>query len=406
MKKKLLSVGLALVLALSLCLAAVVPVAAGAGDVTIFALDQAGTLIEGAQVRLFLWGNGNWMDAKFTDDTGSATYSAVEIADWMTDPGKTTLIQANASDTNGVYGNAYTWAVDDEYPCITYNANETYIFTYNLIMFQKSAPAVTWGNETVTVTYTLGEELTVSPTTPKMGFFYGPTDAAGADIWQAYPNPATPGGWDYYNMIDTDEDGDGDLDDYIIADVTGFSMSAEVPLRFLDGITDNIIAVPFLVKTPVDHVGLTGGEQAAAEDMYGVGSSLTLGLMTISSEAVQMTLAVPAPIISISVSPLSIDFGKVYAGRTSETQTITVTNTSPSISERITATVINESRTGFYDANLTLDAKSVSGTEAWEIPSLAAGVSSPPVPAVLNVPEDTSMGTLTATLVFWAEAAQ
>jgi len=233
-----------------------------------------------------------------------------------------------------------------------------------------------------------------------MGFFHGPLASHTTSIFQCYPKAG--GGYAFYDMIDTNEDGDGDVDDYITADVTGTSMSAEVPLRFLADITDNIIAVPFLVKTPVDHTGLSSGEQSAAEDMYGVGSSLTVGLMTLSSESVRMTADVPAPIISISVSPLSIDFGRLYAGGPSSApQTITVTNTSPIVSEDITAEVVNESRPGFYATNLTLDTVSVA---AWEITGLDASLSQP-VSAVLTVPVGTEVGTLTATLVFWAEEA-
>jgi len=405
--KKILGIFLALVLAVSLTLvSAVVSANPGAGDVTIVALNQAGDPIEGAQARLF-WGVGSWqwMEPKFTDADGSVTFTAAEIAAWTAAHGNPTLFQANASFTNGVYDNVYTWAVVDEMPCITYDNTVDYTFTYSLIAFEKAAPAVDWGTETVTVTYTLGEDL-IAPLTPKMGFFHGPLASATTVIFQAYPKAG--GGWDFYDMIDTDEDGDGDADDYITADVTGTSMSASVQLRFLAGITDNIIAVPFLVKTPVTHEGLTDTEKNAAEDMYGVGSSVTVGLMTLSSEAVRMTASVPAPIVSISVSPLSINFGRLYAGTSSEPQIITVTNTSPIVTEKITAEVVNESRAGFYEANLTLDGSKVGskGAPIWWISLPAGGKSeSPSVSAVLTVPALTSVGTLTATLVFWAEEA-
>lgn len=402
MKKKVFSILLALVLAVSLVLVpAVVSANPGAGDVTIVVYQQDGTTpIEGAQVRLF-WGAGawKWMNPKFTDASGSATFTATEISTWRSANGSPTMFQVGASDTNGVYGNVYTWAVADEMPCITYSASTEYTFTYNLIMFTKAAPAVTWGTETVTVTYTLGEALT-DGLDPKMGFFQGPLDsdpAGSGSLFQAYPDGE--GGWDFYYIIDADEDGDRDNFDYITATVSGTSLSASVELRFLAGITDNIIAVPFLVKNPVTHTGVTNPDDA--EDMYGVGSSVTVGLMTLSSESVRMTASVPAPIISISVSPLSIDFGMVYAGSSSDPQEITVTNTSPIVDEDITAEVFNESRPGFYDTNLTLDATSIS---AWDIADLTAG-NSQPVAAVLNVPGGAEVGTLTATLVFWAEEA-
>ena len=401
MKRKIFSVLFALALAVSLMLVpAMVSANPGEGDVTIKVYQQDGTTpIEGAQARLF-WGVGSWewMDPKFTDATGSATFSAAEIADWTAAHGNPTLFQVNASDTNGVYGNVYTWAVADEMPCITYNDTKTYTFTYNLVMFEKAAPAVVWGTETVTVTYTLGEALT-DGLTPKMGFFHGSLASSSTDIFQAYPKEG--GGWNFYDMIDTDEVAGITVDDYVAATVDGFSLSATVPLRFLDGITDNIIAVPFLIKTPVTHAGLTPGEWDAAEDMYGVGSSVSVGLMTLRSESVKMTASVPAPIISISVSPLSINFGRLYAGQSSDPQSIMVTNNAPSLSEKITAEVINESRAGFYETNLTLGGFSVG---LWEITGLAPGVSQS-VDAVLNVPATTEMGTLTATLVFWAEAA-
>jgi hypothetical protein len=408
MKRKIFSILFALVLALSLVLVpAVVSANPGAGDVTIIVQNQAGTPIEGAQVRLF-WGGPAWawMEPKLTDSSGTATFTATEIASLPPDFGYATSgfdpttanFQASASDSNGVYGNVYTWAVADEMPCIAYSASTEYTFTYNLIMFTKAAPDVDWGTETVTVTYTLGETLTAL-LTPKMGFFHGPLAEATTDIFQAYPKAG--GGWDFYDMIDTDESGTITVDDYVDATVSGTSLSATVALRFLAGINDNIIAVPFLVKTPVTHEGLTEGEKTAAEDMYGVGSSLTVGLMTLTSESVKMTADVPAPIISISVSPLSIDFGRVYAGSSSAPQSITVTNTSHIVSEDITASVTSESRAGFYETNLKLDTVSVA---SWAITSLTAG-NSQPVEAVLNVSPGTGVGTLTATLVFWAEEA-
>jgi len=288
-------------------------------------------------------------------------------------------------------------------PCITYSASTEYTFTYNLIMFTKAAPVVDWGTETVTVTYTLNEAPPAG-LTAVMGFFQGPLDSdpGSGSLFQGYPDGE--GGWDKYYIIDTDEDGDRDNFDYITATIDGTSLSATVELRFLDGITDNIIAVPFLIKNPVEHTGLTADELTAAEDMYGVGSSLTVGLMTLSSESVSMTAGVPAPIVSISVSPLSVDFGSVYAGTSSDPQTIMVTNTSPIISEDITASVTNESRPDFYANNLTLDAQAVA---AWGV-TLTVGESSasPSVEAVLAIPEGTEVGMLTATLVFWAEEAE
>lgn len=413
MKKKLISMALALVLVASLSLVPVAVSADPGGDVTIVVYQQDGTTpIEGANVNLF-WGSPPWdyMDgcygrainpipAKLTDVNGSATYSAAEIAAWRTANGNPPLFQAKATDSNGVYGVAYTWAVADECPCIAYSAETTYTFTYNLIMFEKAAPTVVWGTQNVTVTYAMGEELTVSGLTPKIGFFYGPLDEHNTDPFQTYPKEG--GGYDHYNMIDTTDDGIITVEDYVLATTDGTSMSATVPLRFFDDIVDTIIAVPFLVKTPVIHVGLTEGELAAAEDMYGVGSSLTVGLMTLSSEAVQMTLGVPAPKVSISVSPLTINFGSIYPGYISAPKAITVTNTSPSVAEDITVSVINESRPDFYATNLTIDGTPVA--TPWGITNLPAG-SPQTVEAVLNVPVGTEMGTLTATLVFWAEEA-
>lgn len=406
MKKKIFSIFFALVLVLTMSLVMAAPAAAAeSGDVTITVLDKDGNAIEGAQARLF-WGVGSWkwMEPRFTDSNGMATFTAVEIAEWTAVNGNPTLFQVNASHSNAAYASVYTWGVDDECPCIAYNAETTYTFTYKLIKFQVAGatPTVDWGLEKVTVTYALAEALTAGELetlglTPVIGFFHGPFISNWAYLFQAYPNPDD--GWDFYYMIDTNEDGSITGADYVDATVSDTSMSAEVPLRFLDGITDNIIAVPFLVKTPVVHEGLTAQEKLDAEDMYGVGSSLTLGLMTINSEAVQMTLAVPAPIISISVSPLSIDFGSVYAGSTSSTQPITVTNTSPSITVDIDAEVFNESRPPFYETNLELDGQGIS---TWEI-SLAPGTPQG-VSVVLYVPSATDMGTLTATLVFWAIA--
>jgi len=308
------------------------------------------------------------------------------------------MFQVAAINSNDeYYGNVYTWAVSNEAPCITYDSGTDYTFTYNLVMFKKQAPTVEWGTEAVTVTYNLYEAPTVPVTEKKIGFFHGPLDAATTPIFQAYPKEGS--GWDFYDMIDTNEDGSITVDDYVDATVDGTSMSVTTWLKYFAGITDHIIAVPFLVKTPVDHNGLTADEKEAAEDMYGFNSSVTVGLMTITTEAVKMTADVRAPIISISVSPLSIDFGKLRAGQSSDAKTITVINTGE-VDEDIDATVENESRADFYKNNLTLDTVSV-GT--WGILGLGHGVSQD-VSAVLTVPEGTTMGTLTATLVFWAEA--
>jgi hypothetical protein len=234
-----------------------------------------------------------------------------------------------------------------------------------------------------------------------MGFYHGPLAASSTSPY-FWAFPKAGGGWDFYDMIDTNLDGVVNASDFVPAEVSGTSLSAEVLSRAFAGITDSIIAVPYLVNTPVTHDGLTEPEKSAAEDIYGLVSSATLGYMTLNREAVQMMVSIPAPKIAISVSPLSIDFGRLSPGSSSTAQLITVTNTGD-ITEKITASVTNESRAGFYEANLTLDGVSRA---AWSIPSLDAGQSkSPPVSAVLNVPAGTTPGTLTATLVFWAEVA-
>jgi len=109
--KRIPGIFLAMVLAVSLILVPTVASAnPGAGDVAIVVYQQDGTTpIDGAQVRLF-WGAGawEWMDSKFTDATGTATFTATEISTWRSANGNPTMFQVGASDTNGVYGNVYT----------------------------------------------------------------------------------------------------------------------------------------------------------------------------------------------------------------------------------------------------------------------------------------------------------
>ena len=271
MKKKIFSSLFTLVLVMSFSLIPAVPaMAAEPGDVTIVVQNQAGTVIEGATVNLF-WGTDawEWMEAKTTDATGTATFTAADIAAWMdahTDPDPTLFQVTARCETDGAYGNVETWAVADEMPCITYRTETTYTFTYNLVMFQKQAPAIVSENGAITATFTLAEPLTLGGVTGKMGFFRTAHEGepTGGQILQAFPDGE--GGWNKYVL----------LGDYLPATVDGTSFSATGPAGLFESVVvgeDEVIAVPWVIKAPVTHEGLTDDEKNAAEDMYGMCSS-------------------------------------------------------------------------------------------------------------------------------------
>jgi len=272
MKRKIFGILFTLVLVLSFSLIPAVPaMAADPGDVTIVAQDQAGNPIEGATVKVF-WGVNawEWMTGKTTDASGSATFTADEISTWMgthADPDPT-LFQVTAKyETDGACGNVYTHAVSDGMPCITYNASTAYTFTYTLVMFQKQEPTIVSESGNITATFALAEPLTLTGVTTKMGFFRSAHEGepTGGQIFVAFPDGQ--GGWDKYVMLG---------EDYLLATVDGTSFSATGSASLFDSVVvedDEVIAVPWVVKTPVVHEGLTGDEENAAEDIYGMCSS-------------------------------------------------------------------------------------------------------------------------------------
>lgn len=102
-------------------------------------------------------------------------------------------------------------------------------------------------------------------------------------------------------------------------------------------------------------------------------------------------------IISISVDPSDIDFGKIYKGG-SGTSSVTITNDG-NVEVSVNATLSSEVPEGFYTSNFKLDDLAVSG---WSISNLGLGASEL-VGLSLDIPFDTEPGFKTAILTFWAE---
>lgn len=119
-----------------------------------------------------------------------------------------------------------------------------------------------------------------------------------------------------------------------------------------------------------------------------------------TSTAVEMTANSPAQ-IGISVSPTSVNFGSLTSGVASTGHTITVTNTG-NVAEVFSTSLTNVSSPDVYTIGLKL---SDSLVNAWSASNVAvSGTSQPQL--VLTIPSGTAPGTYTATLVFWAEAAE
>jgi len=273
MKRKIFSILFALVLVLSFSLMTAVPAGAnpGNGDVTIVVQDQAGTPIEGATVNLF-WGDPawSWMTGKTTGTDGSATFTASEIGDWRVANSSPTLFQAMAKyEDETTYGIAYTWACADEMPCITYRDTTEYSLTYNLVMFQKQAPALEkHANGDVTATFVLADDMSATTLSPKMGFFCskgtGTSDPPDNIMWYF---PDGSGGWIPYILLGTYQDA---------TVIDGNSISATGAASLFEPVErglDTVIAIPVFLNTPATHDGLTSDEKNMAEDYYTLAAS-------------------------------------------------------------------------------------------------------------------------------------
>lgn len=103
------------------------------------------------------------------------------------------------------------------------------------------------------------------------------------------------------------------------------------------------------------------------------------------------------PIVSISVTPTSIDFGPLVLGKYYDVADVTVENTGET-DVALTAELMDDD--GFYALSLYLDDFSVA---SWS-KSLAESASKT-VDLELDIPRDADPGEHTAVLVFWAEEA-
>jgi len=102
-------------------------------------------------------------------------------------------------------------------------------------------------------------------------------------------------------------------------------------------------------------------------------------------------------IISISIDPGDIDFGKIYEGG-SGTSSVTITNEG-NVEVSVIATLGSEVPVGFYSSNFKLDDLAVSD---WSISLFGLGASEL-IGLSLDIPVDTEPGFKTAILTFWAE---
>lgn len=118
------------------------------------------------------------------------------------------------------------------------------------------------------------------------------------------------------------------------------------------------------------------------------------------SGSVSMTAAY-IPKIGISVTPLSVDFGSVTPSTASATKTVSVTNTG-NVVEDFSATLENISIPDVYTSGLAIGVEKDS-VDTWGESDVEIGVTRADIPLVLTVSADTAPGTYTATLVFWAE---
>ena len=102
-------------------------------------------------------------------------------------------------------------------------------------------------------------------------------------------------------------------------------------------------------------------------------------------------------IISISIVPGDINFGKIYKGG-SGTNSVTITNDG-NVEVSVTAILKSEVPVDFYTSNFKLDNQAVSD---WSIPNLGPGASET-VDLSLDITVSIESGFKNAILTFWAE---
>lgn len=133
--------------------------------------------------------------------------------------------------------------------------------------------------------------------------------------------------------------------------------------------------------------------------VYGFSAGYDLrdyALVTIPDAAVTVETEVLADVIAISITPITLDFGKVYRGASSSPLDMTITNTG-SVSVAVSAS----SESAFYHSCLTLDGAHL---DVWEIQiPKDSGFSTS---AMVTVPSDWPVGTESGTVIFWAEKAE
>jgi len=109
---------------------------------------------------------------------------------------------------------------------------------------------------------------------------------------------------------------------------------------------------------------------------------------------ISTTATIRPPVISIFVSPTTIDFGTIISGRNSDPKTIDVTNNG-----EITVTVTADTDSAFYQSFLDLDGMYSGG---WNLGSIPYGTFDSYTMQLIG---PTTMGPHDAVLVFWAEAS-
>ncbi len=169
-----------LTILISVMLVMVGVVSATDGDVTIVVNNQTGVPIEGATASLLFYGGGKGgysMPSMTTDEIGSATFTASEIATWLAANGYSPVagqinIQPGAKVvTDTAYGKVRTVRAIDGFPVIPYSimggtlvVGAAMDFDYNMLMMSKEPVQTTWDDDanTFAVTATLAESISVS----------------------------------------------------------------------------------------------------------------------------------------------------------------------------------------------------------------------------------------------------
>ncbi len=273
--RKIFIILFALVLALSMSLVAV-PVGASPadGDVTIVVQDQAGSPIEGATARLVFYGGGKGgysMDGKTTDATGSATFTATEIATWLTAEGYNPSSQIYAQpgakvETDSAYGKVRTVDPTTGFLCIPYNTpggtlvpKPAMSFTYKMIMMSTEPVQTVWDDPTnnFTVTATLADSLSVTPDVTKIRLIRNlvggqpPAPGGSDDDWYMWNGTA----YERWKGIAT-----------VDATATGASVSA----TFSQGIFSDWLVGNKIVVKPEFGVNRTVDSVSCIDDYYAV----------------------------------------------------------------------------------------------------------------------------------------